>query len=193
MAEASAIPIIETAIEEWRMIPGFEGDYEVSNHGRVRRLNFNNRHGRKPYLVPLVLKQFLDPRTKYWQIRLSRDGVKKFHGATHTLVLLAFIGPRPHGHQTAHLDGDGGNPVLSNLAYVTPQENEAHKRIHGRAARAEGPDCGAAKLTAEQVREMRDLRLRFVRALPFRTLGQMFGVSEWTAQRICSGKGYRNI
>jgi hypothetical protein len=194
MAEASPTPIVETAPEEWRPIPGYEGDYEVSNHGRVRRLVFNNRYGRKPLAEPLIIKLYRDRRTRYMQIRLFRDGKKTFHGSAHTLVALAFIGEKPSPlHQVAHLDGDRTNNVLSNLAYVTAKENAAHKRVHGSDVKVEGPDAGGAKLSADQVREMRGLRQRFGAKLPFWMLGNLFDVSMWTAQEVCARVTYRNV
>ena len=47
------------------------------------------------------------------------------------IVLLAFIGPRPFGHQGAHLNGQSKDNRLINLAYVTVSENAVHKKQHG--------------------------------------------------------------
>lgn len=54
----------------------------------------------------------------------------------HRLVLLAYAGPPPSPrHHGAHLDGDKSNNLPTNLAWKTPEENEADKRAHGTAPR----------------------------------------------------------
>ncbi len=47
------------------------------------------------------------------------------------LVLEAFEGPCPPGMEAAHLDGSRDNNARRNLAWVTHQENCAHKEEHG--------------------------------------------------------------
>lgn len=190
MADASAIPIVETAPEEWRPIPGYVGRYEVSSHGRVRALRRNTRWGDRALPVPEILRSHLDRHTRYMLIRLASGGRKTFHGAVHTLVALAFLGLKPTPkHQVAHLDGNRDNNVLSNLVYATQAENEAHKKVHGRDNRAGGQRA----LAISEVREMRQLRARFGEKIPMWVLGQMFGISKWTAGDICSGKAYGDV
>jgi hypothetical protein len=53
----------------------------------------------------------------------------------HTLVLEAFVGPRPDGMVTRHLDGDPSNNRLSNIAYGTPRENSLDRVRHGRGSK----------------------------------------------------------
>jgi hypothetical protein len=50
----------------------------------------------------------------------------------HTLVALAFHGPRPEGHQVNHKDCNPRNNKPSNLEWVTPAENMAHAAMMGR-------------------------------------------------------------
>lgn len=78
-----------------------------------------------------------------WQIRV------------HALVLLAFVGPCPEGMECCHHpDPCKANVSLSNLSWGTRQTNMGHKHIHGTTAC--GEKQGSAKLTASQVREIRD-------------------------------------
>jgi hypothetical protein len=49
----------------------------------------------------------------------------------HRLVLEAFVGPCPTGMECRHLDGDGTNNRLENLAWGTAKENSADRRRHG--------------------------------------------------------------
>lgn len=98
----------DTTPERWLPVVGYEGLYEVSDQGRVRR-------------VPSVLKLTPDGAGRL-QVGLSKNGVSKTR-RVHHLVAEAFIGPRPEGLETRHLDDNSGNNQVSNLAYGTTAEN----------------------------------------------------------------------
>jgi hypothetical protein len=49
----------------------------------------------------------------------------------HRLVLEAFVGPCPPGHECRHLDGNPANNQLSNVVWGTPAQNAADRRRHG--------------------------------------------------------------
>lgn len=101
--------------EIWRSVPGF-GPYQVSNLGRVRR-------GR-------ILAGFFDS-DGYRRINTSLGGKAK-QVPVHTLVLLAFKGPRPTARHTgAHWDGDISNNRTGNLRWATMPEQYADRRRHG--------------------------------------------------------------
>jgi hypothetical protein len=51
--------------------------------------------------------------------------------AVHTLVLEAFVCPRPKGMQCRHLDDNKKNPRLENLCWGTPKENLADQYRNG--------------------------------------------------------------
>lgn len=54
----------------------------------------------------------------------SLDGDQRMMYVHHA-VLLAFVGPRPEGLLTRHLDGNCLNNRLDNLRYGTKSENSA--------------------------------------------------------------------
>lgn len=119
---AHRIPIV--ANEDWRWVPGYEDLYAVSSHGRVASFHpYNGDPG------PRILRPGIDSGG-YHSYGLARNGERKtWHG--HRLVLLAFVGPLPDGHETRHLDGDPTNNALSNLAYGTVSENARDRVKHG--------------------------------------------------------------
>lgn len=108
--------------EIWKAIPGYEGFYEVSDHGRIRSLAVgrNRKTGQ-------VLNPAADTKG-YRHLSLSMNGVVKFH-KVHRLVLAAFRGPSDL--DGLHGDGNPDNNSLSNLRWGTVQENSADRVRHG--------------------------------------------------------------
>lgn len=133
--------------EVWRAIPGYEGIYEVSSLGRVRRLVQRYFRCVRPLGTPILVTS---KRTgKYLGVDLSKDGVKT-RIYLQRLVLLAFVGPGNEGDEAAHDDGDGLRNHLSNLAWKTPSANHMDKHRHGTMVIGEAHK--AAKLTVDRVR-----------------------------------------
>jgi len=119
--------------EEWRGIPNCGGAYEVSNLGRVRSTNRT-----------LITKRGVSKNisSKLLYVKITGDGypsVQFAHLTTgkrqpikiHYLVMLTFIGPRPEGAHTRHLDGNPMNNRLNNLVYGTAKENRQDSIKHG--------------------------------------------------------------
>jgi hypothetical protein len=120
--------------ERWLPIPGYDSAYDVSDAGRVRSWKpWRNRP------LPSVLGAW--PNGKgYPSLILMRDG-RRVHEMVPHLVLRAFVGPRPDGLVTRHLDGDKLNNALANLAYGTYSENMHDRVRHGEHYFAEKTHC----------------------------------------------------
>lgn len=109
--------------EQWRPVVGYEGRYEVSDHGRVRGLD--RRVRTKGGGMMTVKGRVLAPAPNgngHPAVSLHREGVSKTW-KVHTLVLEAFVGPRPEGMGCRHLDSNPENNHLSNLCWGTQTEN----------------------------------------------------------------------
>lgn len=129
--------------EEWRDIPGYEGLYQVSNIGNVKRLKSGE-----------IAKQ--QPNEKgYLRISLYRD--RKYQLARiHRLVLLTFIGAPSAGMVVNHKNGVKSDNRLENLEYITQKENVRHSiEILGKGQLGEGHHNH--KLTESDVQEIRHL------------------------------------
>jgi hypothetical protein len=124
-----------TGGESWRAVPGYEGLYEVSDHGRVRSLDrvVITANGKRLPVRGRVLRPSQRPnagRGTYRNAILSQDGQTR-NFKVHVLVMSAFVGPRPPGMVVCHDNGDGTDNRLANLRYDTPAANMADARRHG--------------------------------------------------------------
>ena len=99
-------------LEIWKEIPGFRGQYHVSNLGTVK--------GKE-------LKKIYVATNGYRQCSLSLDGMAKTV-LVHRALMMAFA---PIGNYTSmqvnHIDGIKTNNDLSNLEWVTAKENALHR------------------------------------------------------------------
>ncbi len=115
-------------IEQWKAVKDFEGVYEVSNLGRVKRialgLGTNAKDG--------ILKPGLSKKG-YPRVYLSKHS-KKYTKPLHILVAQAFI-PNPHNlPQVNHKDGNKLNASVENLEWTTQKGNMLHSAklgLHG--------------------------------------------------------------
>ena len=165
----------------WRTVPGYPA-YEVSVDGVVRRCQgFRCRRAHR------VLVPFIRPNG-YAQILLYQGGKRRRFGV-HQLVALAFLGPKPSlQHQVAHLDGQRLNNHVSNLAWLLPIENDAHKDLHG--TRLRGSQIHSAKLVEAQVVLIRQALAVGIRQC---VLAQTYGVSDSTVSLIARAKTWRHV
>jgi len=104
--------------EIWRPIRGFEGLYEVSNHGRVRGVERIIKHNKGGAILKKagLLKGSINPKG-YSQVKLSVDG-KTFIRSVHRLVAFAFLAHATPELQVNHKDLDKLNNHVANLAVV---------------------------------------------------------------------------
>lgn len=110
--------------ERWKPIPGYEGLYEVSSFGRVRRSSAGHLY-RKDDVLPFELHQ------GYPRIILNKNGCPhRFN--VHILVLETFKGKRPKGKEASHLDDIKTNNHSSNLEWMTHKENTVLAFENGR-------------------------------------------------------------
>lgn len=106
-------------IEVWKPLPGYEGWYEISSKGRVKRVapGCGTRVGK-------ILKNRIT-KDGYAYVIVNRRGEAK-DLRIGRLVCEAFNGPCPEGKQCNHKDGVKLNDTPTNLEWVTPSENITH-------------------------------------------------------------------
>jgi hypothetical protein len=174
--------------ENWRPVAGFDGRYEVSDLGRVRSLarRCSIRNGTRTVPAKILTPQphVFGYKTVLLQARDLGIGPRPF--TIHTLVLEAFVGPRPEGAEGCHGPNGITDNTLGNLRWDTHAANMRDKVLQRTAA--SGEQHGQAKLTWAKVREIRAQRQD---GASLRQLAQTFEVSKGTIGFITTGKTWR--
>jgi len=114
--------------EIWKDIPGYDGNYQVSNMGRIRSVERTVvvDGGKKLYKRKLsgrIIEQHLNRGYPY--VTLRKDG-KSYTEKIHRCVCAAFI-DNPHGFgDVNHKNGDRSDNRAENLEWCTRQYNIWH-------------------------------------------------------------------
>lgn len=165
----------------WKDIKGYEGYYQVSDDGRVRRIYDT--------VPPRILKS----RPSLYPTVSLCVGQKKKSFNVHRLVAETFLERPERTTEVNHKDGNKWNNDLSNLEWVTQKENMNHARfvldkpLFGKKAR---PCRSLDKKTGEVVKEYPSI------SHAAREMTDNLTVGRISITTVCSGKrksayGYR--
>ena len=127
---------------KWKDIPGAPG-YEASAAGDIRNKKTEQ-----------VLKPFSDPYQEYDRVTIYKDGKRK-KMLVHLLVASAYLGPKPDGAETDHLNTNIHDNRPKNLRYVPQDANHRNpitlfNREVARIKRA----IASGKYTYEEILEL---------------------------------------
>lgn len=120
--------MVKGSYEQWKIVPGFDDVYLISSCGRVwvrecARVLSNG-------LTRVFKARFIrsDPQRGYPWVMLCHPQTRARRNVhVHLLVAEAFLGEKPSPtHEANHNDGNKKNPDVSNLEWVTPNENMLH-------------------------------------------------------------------
>ena len=135
--------------ELFKSITGYEGLYEVSNLGNVRRLAGKRRKETR-ILKPIKTKN------GYLLVYLCKDGKQKPH-TVHRLVATVFI-PNPDNlPEVNHIDEDKTNNKVSNLEYCDHKQNCNHGTRNERVAETQSEKVVQLTLDYVFVREWQSI------------------------------------
>lgn len=203
--------IEELNSEEWKLIPGFESRYEISNLGRLRSLSYHGR-SRIKILSP-------SPNTKGYVICCLYEHGKPHSIGVHILVARAFcVQKRPDQIQVNHIDLNKTNNRAQNLEWNTPKEDGEHRARTGAAARGDrhgtktkphtvkrgnkhwskikpehivrGSKQGSAKINELIVQQMRQ---RYAEVRSYVQVAREFKMSESQTIRIIKRQGWSHV
>lgn len=186
-----------TPFECWGPVIGYEGIYEVSNFGKVKRTGRAARTGKGQgggARIGRILKA-----QKNWGgyhlVQLWRGGKYKMF-LVHRLVAQTFLGPLPDGREVNHKNGNKSDNRVENLEYVTRSENNRHAYRLGlmkNKLTGKGESHPLAKLTDEIVIEIRQAFRPYNRSCGAVALAQKYGVDASTIHRAIDGRTWNHI
>lgn len=121
-------------VEIWRDIKGYEGLYQVSNWGNVKRIKhdisiFRNGRIEKRFFSERLLEPWKN-RKGYMKVALRKNN-KSYEKFVHRLVAEAFMPIEDETLQVNHMDTNKENNTLNNLEWCTCKENIRHAYING--------------------------------------------------------------
>ncbi len=173
--------------ERWKDIIGYEGLYQVSDHGKLKRMvsiKCKKERIRKPVIT----------RDGRLSTTLHKNNIGQ-KMLIHRLVLLSFVGPPEVDQITRHLDGNPKNNNLSNLRWGTHKENQQDSVRHGTKSDPpridnSGSKNGRSKLTESQVSKIRIIVKdgRYTQ----RKIAEIFGITQQTISDIHVGRSRSN-
>lgn len=163
----------------WKPIPGFEGLYDISDHGCVRNARNMN------------LLKLQNSGNGYYKVQLCRNGVV-FREWVHRLVAKAFV-PNPCNFRVVdHVDGNKKNNHANNLEWVTRKENTRRAFQMGMIPKPKTL-CGEQHpnhiLTEGQILEIRVLYKTGLYSQ--RQLAKQHGVSQTTIKMIVNNRAWK--
>lgn len=167
-------------IEEWKDIVGYENYFEVSSFGNIKRKGSNRnlklQISKKGYaLLPT---------------RISGRKGKSLCFRVHREVAKAFI-PNPENKpQVNHLDCNKTNNFVSNLEWSSQEENISHAQRNKLFVTKMGSDNHMAKLSKDQVLEIRKIYKPFSKEFGARALAKRYGIHHTSISDVANRKTY---
>lgn len=163
--------------EVWRSVIGYEGIYDVSDIGNVRRCSTGR-----------ILKQWSDQQGRS-QVTLRLRGKCRRHLVSH-LVADAFLPVKgPTDTVVRHLNDIPSDNRVVNLSRGTLLDNAQDAIRNGKYRR--GSAHHNAKLDEAKVREIRSLYA--VGGFSLRTLGRQFGIDPEMVRRIIKRQVWKHV
>lgn len=163
-------------MENWKPVVGYEGWYDVSDQGRVRRASTGR------------IRRLAKDKDGYNRVVLHKENIS-CTCKVHRLVLTAFNGLPLEGQECNHKNGIKTDNYPENLEWLTHRNNMLHsRRVLGRCV---GELQGQAKLKNQDIPVIK--RLLVEGRLTQRKIAEMFGVCQATIKDIKFGRHWAHI
>lgn len=176
--------------EVWKDVPGYEGQYRVSNLGRILSLKWSGKYGHHP---DGIIRKLRTDEFGYKYVMLRTNGKSK-RMSVHRAVAMAFI-PNPDGlPQVNHKDETRDNNCANNLEWCTVlyNNNYGHKK-EKTSASLTGERNGRATLTEQDVIEIRKTYVPGDKEFCKRKLAEKYGVTYVTITKIVTGQLWKHL
>jgi len=165
-------------MEEFKNIHIGNGEYQISNTGRLKRIYKNHER------ISSITKT---TRKGYLRTCLCIDGVGNSQ-FIHRLVATAFI-PNPNNYDFVnHIDGCKTNNNVENLEWCTNYQNIEHAMKNGLTLKGiKSPNC---KLNDDLVRIIRE---RYENGATQKGMAREYGVGKTTIYNIIHRNKWKHI
>lgn len=141
-------------MEIWKDVIGFEGFYQVSNMGRIKRLSgLVEVNGGHKEVKEYILKQSRRS-DNYMSVTMSGGGKRKTRLVAR-IVAENFIENLEFKKEVNHISGDKSDNSVKNLEWTTRKENAEHASKNGLMSK--GEKHGVSKLKEFEVKDIRKL------------------------------------
>ena len=123
---------VDSLIEQWRPIKGYEGVFEVSDFGNIRRVARISQP--RDDISLLLTSRLLHPSLRNRRHTIMfRNGLNRLSFYVDRLVAIAFV-PNPEHHRfIRHIDGVSSNDRADNLEWTSSHKpHKPHKPVKKR-------------------------------------------------------------
>lgn len=166
-------------MDVWKDIKGYNGVYQISNIGQVRKIQKTN----------IKYMKLIEKPNGYLFIGLRNGSGKKFFHI-HRLVAECFVENKYNKKYVNHIDGNKKNNTFENLEWCTAKENSFHARSIG-LTNDYGTKSKNSKLTKEQVSEIRNILSQITKEKKSDSfIASKYNVCAETIRRIRLKKSY---
>ncbi len=177
----------ESITEQWLPISKFEGDYEISNKGRIRRVKSSGNNQFCDGHVRTLAKD----RNGYLFTNIGWRKTKRLNVYPHREVAIAFLGACPTPNSTVnHKDGNKANNDLGNLEYATYSEQQHHAIRLGLRKRLGGIAQVKCKLTDADIPTIRQMLADGISCCE---IARRYGMHNTTIHDIKTGKNWHHV
>lgn len=150
----------------WKQIDGYS-NYHISNNGIVKTTNFNHTGTHR------LIKVFINIYG-YPAVNLMERGERK-RWLVHRLVAEAFIPNDTNKETVNHKDGNKRNNHISNLEWMSVEDNLKHGHASGFVKYSKGEGHYQSKVPTKDIIEIRKL---IGSGMKGRDIASKFGVHE---------------
>lgn len=173
--------------EQWKDIPGYEGYYQASNHGRVRSVDRVTRAKLNGTRVTRGrMSNYKMRPSGHHAVSLSVEG-KASWVFVHRLIYMAFMGPIPDGHDVHHINEIKTDNHVGNLVAMSHSD---HMTYHSTSEKCpvRGERNSHNVLSREQVLEV--VGLLDNSTLSQQEIAERYGVNARTVNCINTGTSW---
>jgi hypothetical protein len=175
-------------MEIWKNIPGFEGEYQASNLGKIKSLTrkysvlANGKYPCEKTIIGRVLKKRVSQGR-------SKVALKGKNYSTHRLVAITFLENPNNYPQINHIDGNPLNNVVENLEWCNRSMNIKHAYKNKLIVAPKGEKSHLSKLKEKDVKLIRLIRPYYSTV----ELAKRFNINQRTISAICNRIIWKHI